>query len=67
MEQGKYFREALENMTAGFAYVGAVRHLHDLGMKPEKIRENLTYPVSLEKIEKVIQEYEEEKKKPKRV
>lgn len=61
MEDGKYFREALASMTANIAYVGAVRHLYDLGMKPEEIQKKITYPVSLEKIENVLQKYEEEK------
>lgn len=64
MEEGKYFKEALASMTANIAYVGAVRHLYDLGMKPEEIHKNMTYPVSIEKIEKVIQKYEEEKASP---
>lgn len=64
MEAGKYFMEALASMAANVAYVDAVRHLYDLGMKPEEIQKNVTYPVSIEKIEKVIQKYEEEKASP---
>ncbi|MDO5146954.1 MAG: hypothetical protein Q4D60_08115 [Eubacteriales bacterium] len=62
MKKNSYFQDALAAMAADFAYVGAVRHLHDVGMSAEEIKRNLTYPVSMEKIEKVIQDYEEEKK-----
>lgn len=64
MEEGKYFKKALASMTANIAYVGAVCHLYDLGMKPEEIQKKMSYPVSIEKIEKVIQNYEEEKASP---
>lgn len=64
MEEGKYFKEALASMTANIAYVGAVRHLYDLGMNPEEIQKNMIYPISIEKIEKVVRKYEEEKASP---
>ena len=55
----KFFREALADFTAGFAYADAVRHLHQIGMSPEEIQGRLSYPVSLEIIEDVIKKYEE--------
>ncbi len=58
MEENKYFQKALSNFTAEFAYAGAVRHLHELGYSAEKIKEKIAYPVSLEKIQKVIEDYE---------
>lgn len=61
MEDGKYFREALAAFAADTAYVRAVKHLYDNGLTPEEIKKNLLYPVSIEKIEKVIQQYEAEK------
>ena len=61
MEENTYFQKALANFTAEFAYVGAVKHLHDLGLAPEEIQKQLSYPVSLEQISRVIQEYEKEK------
>lgn len=61
MEEGKYFKEALASMATNMAYADAVRHLYDLGMKPEEIQKNMTYPVSIDKIENVIRKYEEEK------
>lgn len=60
----KYFKEALASMAASYAYVDAIKHLYDQGYSPEKIKRNLTYPVSIEKIERVIAEYQEELKKP---
>ena len=64
MAENTCFQKALANFTAEFAYVGAVKHLHDLGMPPEKIREQLSYPVSLEKIQQVIRDYENDKANP---
>lgn len=61
MEDGKYFREALASFAADAAYVMAVKHLHDNGLTPKEIQKNLLYPVSIEKIQKVIGQYEAEK------
>lgn len=61
MEDQKYFKEALASFAADAAYVRAVKHLHDNGLTPKEIQKNLLYPVSIEKIEKVIQKYETEK------
>lgn len=62
MEEGRYFKEALASFAADAAYVGAVRHLYDSGLTPEEISENLTFPVSMEKIKKAIRDYEDEKR-----
>lgn len=48
------------------AFAGAVRHLYDLGYSVEMIRDNLNYPVPCEQIRKVIEEYEENKKDPRK-
>lgn len=64
MEEGKYFQEALASMVAREAYIDAIRHMHDLGMDSETIKNKLSYPVTLERINKVIRDYEEEKSKP---
>ncbi|MDO5154898.1 MAG: hypothetical protein Q4D51_02940 [Eubacteriales bacterium] len=61
--ENRYFQEAVASMAAGFAYVDAVKHLYKQGYSVKEIQKNLTYPVSLEKIEKVIAEYEEKMKK----
>lgn len=65
MDDQKYFREALASFTADMAYVRAVKHLHDNGLTPKEIKKNLLYPVSIEKIERVIQQYEAEKNRKK--
>lgn len=62
--ENKYFQEALSAMVEKAAYVDAVRHLYDIGYSVTEIHENIGYPVSIEKIEKVIQDYEAEKNSP---
>jgi len=59
--ENKYFKEALASMVEGVAYGDAVRHMYDEGCSVEEIQKNLGYPVSVEKIEKVIRDYEEKK------
>lgn len=64
MSENIYFQKALASMTAGVAYVDAVRHMYDSGMSAEEIQKNLSYPVSIEKVERVISDYEMEKNNP---
>lgn len=66
MAEGRFFREALAGFVSETAYVGAVRHLHDLGYTVEQIRKDLFYPVSVRQIEEVIADYEAEKHSPER-
>lgn len=61
MSENIYFQRALAKMTAGAAYVDAVRHMYDSGMSAEEIQKNLSYPVSIEKVERAISDYEMEK------
>lgn len=61
MSENIYFQKALAQMTAGAAYVDAVRHMYDSGMSAEEIQKNLLYPVSIEKVERAISDYEMEK------
>lgn len=61
MSENLYFQKALAGMVAGAAYVDAVRHMHDSGMSAEEIQKNLSYPVSIEKVECAIRDYELEK------
>ncbi len=51
-------------MTFDIAARGAIRHLYDLGMSPEEIEKNLTYPLSISRIEQELKEYEKEKNSP---
>lgn len=62
--ENKYFKEALKSMCAGVAYVDSIRHLYDSGLKPEEIQKKCSYPVSIDMVNEVIKEYEEEKAKP---
>lgn len=59
--ENKYFNEALSSMVADFAYSKAVRHMYDNGYSAEEIHDRLDYPVSVEKIEQVIKDYEASK------
>lgn len=62
--ENNYFKEALASMVSQTAYGDAVRHMHDKGLNPEEIKKNLDYPVTLDKIEQVIKEYELKKESP---
>lgn len=64
MADNKYFQKALASMVEGAAYVDAIRHLHDAGLSIDAIKKQVNYPVSVEKIEQVIKDYEEEKASP---
>ena len=64
MEENKYIKEALSKMARAGAYENAVRHRYDLGLSLQEIQNNLTYPVSMEKIQHVIEEIEHEKQEP---
>ena len=59
--ENKYFQQALSSMVNNFAYGDAVRHLHDNGLTAEEIHKKLDYPVSVEKIQAVINDYEKKK------
>lgn len=61
MKNCEYFNNALVSFTSDVAYVGAVRHLYDSGLTVSEIKHNLSYPVSEDKIRKVIRDYEQEK------
>lgn len=62
--ENQYFKQALGNMVASVAYVDAVRHLYDIGYSVPEIQKNLSFPASIEQIEKTIADYEAEKKNP---
>ena len=58
-----YFEEALSNFTREFAYGGAIRHLVDLGYTVDRIVKEMQYPIPRESIEKIANQYMEDKKK----
>lgn len=66
MPEGRYFKEALADLTSEAAYVGAVRHLYDLGYSVEQIKKNLLYPISVQQIERVIDDYVKRQDSPER-
>lgn len=51
-----YFDEALSDFVQNFAYGDAIRHLADEGYTAERIKKEFDYPLSVEKIEKIVQE-----------
>lgn len=57
-----YFEEALSNFTKDFAYGGAIRHLVDHGYTVDRIIKEFNYPISRESIEKIVNQYLEQKK-----
>ncbi len=57
------FEESLQNFTRDFAYGGAIRHLTDHGYTAQQILKEYKYPLSLESVEKIQQEYLKQKKK----
>ncbi len=56
-----YFDEALADFVQNFAYGDAIRHLADQGYTAERIKKEYDYPLSIEKIEKIIQESNQHK------
>lgn len=59
--ENTYFQQALSAMVTNYAYGDAVRHLYDSGLSAEEIYKKIDYPVLLEKIKKVIKDYEKKK------
>ena len=60
MEEESAFNRALHNFTFDMAARGGIRHLYNLGLKPEEIRKELSYPLPLERIQAEIKAYEKE-------
>ena len=60
------FEESLGNFTRDFAYGGAIRHLCDHGYTAEQILKEYKYPLSLESIQKIIDNHMRSKKDDKR-
>lgn len=62
-ESHGYFEQALSNFTKDFAYGGAIRHLVDRGYTVDMIIKEFNYPISRESIEKIVNQYNEQKMK----
>ena len=51
------FEESLQNFTRDFAYGGAIRHLADHGYTAEQILKEYKYPLSLDTVQKIMDEH----------
>ena len=56
------FEESLQNFTRDFAYGGAIRHLADHGYSAEQILKEYRYPLSLESVQKIMDEHLKKKR-----
>jgi hypothetical protein len=61
-EHQSYFEQSLQNFTRDFAYGGAIRHLVDHGYTTDRIIKEFHYPLSRDVIDKMVRDYEKEKK-----
>lgn len=57
------FEESLVNFTRDFAYGGAIRHLADHGYTAQQILKEYKYPLSLQTIQKIMDDYKASGKK----
>ena len=57
-----YFAEALSDFVQNFAYGDAIRHLADRGYTAERIEKEFHYPISREKLNKILDDYQRQKK-----
>ncbi|MCI8373097.1 MAG: hypothetical protein HFI75_12045 [Lachnospiraceae bacterium] len=58
-----YFEEALSDFVQNFAYGDAIRHLVDKGYTADRIEKEFQYPISKERLEKLVEGYKKEKQK----
>ncbi len=61
MTEDKYFKSALADLSFDVAYGDSIRHLYDKGFSNEEIKEHLETTLSLDRIQAVIDKYEEDK------
>lgn len=52
----EYFEKALQNFVKNFASGGAILAYHKKGLRPEEIKEKLDFPMSIEEIERIIEQ-----------
>ena len=58
--ENNVFKNALSNFTFDMAARGSIRHLCDLGLSVDEIREKLSFPVPAEQIRAEINAYKKE-------
>lgn len=56
-----YFEEALSDFVQNFAYADAIRHLVNKGYTAERIEREFHYPISREKLNKMVEDYQKDK------
>ena len=56
-----YFEDALADFVQNFAYGDAIRHLVDKGYTAERIEREFQYPISRERLNKLVDGYRKEK------
>ena len=62
MDSNGFFRQALSDFAFDAAYGDSIRHLHNSGFTPERIKSYLgVESLTLEKINEVIDKYERSK------
>ncbi len=59
------FEESLRNFTRDFAYGGAIRHLADHGYTAEQVLKEYKYPLSLDTVQKIMDEHLKKKQEEK--
>lgn len=57
MSEQEYFKKALSNFTYEAASGGAIRHMADLGYSVKRIKEQLDFPTSYERVQKTVWEH----------
>lgn len=60
--ENQYFKEALGNFVTDFNYGGAIRHLVNHGYDAERIKREFNYPLSIDAIQKIIDDYKSSQK-----
>lgn len=62
MDNNDFFKQALSDFAFDAAYGDSIRHLHDSGYTPERIKDYLGAPSpTLERIREVIEKHEKRK------
>ena len=63
MDDNSFFRSALSDFAFDAAYGDSIRHLHNSGFTPQRIKDHLgAESLTIERICKVIEKYEKSKK-----
>lgn len=58
-----YFESALSDFVQNFAYGDAIRHLVEKGYTADRIEKEFQYPISRERLDKIVEGYLKDKEK----